>query len=65
MEKLYCLREERKSNGQKSSIARMVKDAIARYLGKYEDEVEKGGCLIAARTSKLAELEEEHARKNK
>ena len=65
MEKLYCLREERKNKGQKSSITGMVRDAIAWYLGKHEDEVEEGNRLVAARTSKLAELEKEHARKNR
>jgi tRNA A22 N-methylase len=63
MEKLYFLREWRKNQGQKSSIAGMVREAIKNYLSKASDEIKKGHCLITERVYKQNELEKEYVRK--
>jgi hypothetical protein len=64
-EKLYYLREWRKNQGQKSTIAGIVKEAIEEYLSKTSNEVEKGGCLITERISEQDRLEKEYVRKKR
>jgi hypothetical protein len=65
MEKLYYLREERKNNGEKSSIAGIVRDAINSHLSGTETEVRSGRRLVLEKEQRIKDLEmEQTKRKN-
>ena len=63
IEKLYYLREGQKSEGKKSTMSGLVRDAVDKHFEGFEEDIRIGKELTEQKERKLQRLEDEHTRK--
>lgn len=63
LKNLYYLREAQKKNGQKSTIAGIVRQAVENWLTYNKNEITQGNNLVLEKENKLNALDKEYAQK--